>query len=49
MRLEIEKLGLAWLLLRPAASKTKNIKVDINHEYLLRLLSFLNDEDWEVL
>lgn len=33
MRLEIEKLGLSWLVLKPNASKTKNIKVDINHEY----------------
>lgn len=49
MRLEIEKLGLAWLVLKPNASKTKNIKVDINHEYFFLLSSLLNEESWEVL
>jgi hypothetical protein len=32
MRVEIENFGLAWLSLRPSLSKSKTLKVDINHE-----------------
>jgi hypothetical protein len=49
MRLEVERFGLAWLLLVPRNSKTSSIRVDINHEYLYHYRSMLKEDGWLVL